>query len=158
METTREKLRQLARKSWSGAIGEQRAAELDKFLDKMLAEYSKVLALPEAQILEAIEGARNYSAVNYYQEAHFPSLDGVLLLDSVEEFKQRYPAGKYRCPSCAGISTNPYECNSGIATKGKVCDWKSYGLFGTLGKGVRVALRKDFLKRPFVDEIFAPVE
>lgn len=52
---------------------------------------------------------------------------------------------KFRCPSCGGISTNPYCCNSGLevskATKkkpAKVCDWKVGGLFGDLGKGIYV--------------------
>lgn len=158
MEATREKLRQAARDSWSGATGEERAAKLDDFLDQLLPSYSRVLNLPEAEILAAMESARNYSAINYYQSANFPSLDGVVLIDSVDEFKTRYPSGRYRCPACDGVSTDPYVCNSGAMVQGKPCDWKSYGLFGTMGKGLRVALRNGFLQRPKVDEIFAPIE
>lgn len=157
MNQIREKLLNEARKSWSGVTGENRATSLGNFLDKLLPSYSKVLGLSEEEILIAIEGARTYSAINYYQEANFPNLDGVLVLEGIEDFKRRYPTGKYRCPSCNGESTNPYECNSGITKGNKVCDWKSYGLFGTLGKGLRVVLKKDFLKHPKVEEIFEPI-
>ena len=34
---------------------------------------------------------------------------------------------EFICPHCKGISTNPYECNSGVEVNGKKCDWKSYG-------------------------------
>lgn len=158
MNELREKLLNEARNSWRGSIGETRALALGTFLDTMLSSYSKVLGLTGEEILMAIEGSRTYSAINYYQEANFPNLDGVLVLDGIEDFKKRYPTGKYRCPSCNGESTNPYECNSGIKVGEKICDWKSYGLFGTLGKGLRVVLKNEFLKHPKVEEIFEPIE
>lgn len=153
-----EELCQEARKAGSGETGERRAAQLRAFLANKLAEYSQVLGETEANLLEAIEKHRTYSAVNYYQEANFPSLQGVTLIDDVADFKRRFPSGKYTCPMCAGESTDPYNCNSGKIVDSKPCNWKAYGLFGTMGKGLRIALRNRFLEHPKVDEIFAPVE
>lgn len=158
MDATRAQLREQARASWPGQTGEQRAKELDRFLDQLLASYSQVLEQSQADILQALEDARTYSVVNYYQAANFPSLHGVALFDTVEQFKARYPLLKYRCPACEGVSSDAFECDSGVIRNGKKCDWKAYGLFRTMGKGMRVAFVKDFLKRPIVYEIFMPVE
>lgn len=153
-----EELKAAARKTWHGDEGEKRAAELEKFLISMLAEYSEVLGLPQAEILDAIEKVRDYSVVNFYQRSNFPILKEVSLYRNLADFRQHYPSGRYTCPACSGVSTNPYECDSGIEANGKKCDWKAYGLFGTMGKGLRVAFTEDFLRRPRVDEIFMPVE
>jgi hypothetical protein len=37
--------------------------------------------------------------------------------------------------------------------KGKTCDWKAYGLFGTLGKGISVFVKKEIR----IETIFMPV-
>ncbi|MDO8728535.1 MAG: hypothetical protein Q7K26_01440 [bacterium] len=158
LQLTLNKLADQARNSWPGAVGEGRANDLLMFITKTLCEYSRILGQSEPDILMAIEAKRDYSASNYYQEANFPSLESVVLFDDIEAFKKRYPSGKYRCPSCSGESTNPYECNAVSSTKKDPCNWKSYGLFGTLGKGLRVALKNEFLSRPKIDEIFSPIE
>ncbi|UDM18871.1 hypothetical protein [Vogesella sp. XCS3] len=159
MEQMIEQLKQQARDSWPGATGEERAAKIEDFLLKMLAEYSAVLNVPKADLLTAFEKNRTCTAINYYQEANFPSLDGVNVLENLAEFQKRYPSREYRCPSCGGKSNNPYECDSGLnRTNGEACNWKSYGLFGTMGKGMRLTFREGFVDRPKVDEIFMPIE
>ena len=140
MEQIIEKLKQQARESWNGELGEQRAARLEEYLRTKLDEYSKATGLLQEEILKSWETHRNYSAINYYQESNQPSIKSgkVKVFDTVENMISAIGEKKFRCHSCGGISTNPYECNSGIKTKGKVCDWKVYGLFKDLGKGVFV--------------------
>lgn len=156
MEKTIETLKEKARQSWSGETGEQRARDLEKYLRNKLEEYSTALSMPKEEILEAWEKDRTYSAINYYQEAHQPSIntDKVKVFESVEEMMQAIGEKKFRCPACDGISTNPYVCDSGIEREGvKICDWKVYGLFGDLGKGVHVYI-KDQMKG---ETIFMPI-
>lgn len=156
MEQTIEKLKEHARNSWSGETGEQRARDLETYLRNKLDEYSNSLNIPQEEILKSWEEDRTYSAINYYQEANQPSIkaDKVKVFESVEEMLQEIGEKKFRCPSCNGISTNPYSCNSGEEmSKGKTCDWKVYGLFGDLGKGTFIYI-KDKLKG---ETIFTPV-
>lgn len=162
MEQTIQKLKDLARESWSGATGEERAVRLEEFVRDMLASYSLKLDISQPDLLSAFEKRRSYSAINYYQLANFPDLSQVTLLKNTDELKQRYPSGRFICPFCGGESTDPYECNTGLKVgkgkQGQVCDWKAYGLFGTAGKGLRVAVLEGFLDNPNVHEIFMPVE
>lgn len=156
VEKTIEILKGKARDSWSGETGEKRAEDLEKYLRAKLEEYSNALDIPQEEILNAWEQDRTYSAINYYQEANQPSIksDKVKVFETVEEMLQEIGEKKFRCPSCNGISTNPYSCNSGEEmAKGKTCDWKVYGLFGDLGKGVFVYI-KDKLKG---ETIFLPI-
>lgn len=162
MEETIENLKGEARRSWHGAVGESRAVDLEKFLRDMLANYSGVLGIPQADLLAAFEKRRSYSAINYYQLANFPSLGDVTLLKDLAEFKQRYPSGRYICPLCGGESTDAYECNTGRnvghGDEEQICNWKAHGLFGTAGKGMRIVLLDGFLGNPKVHEIFMPLE
>lgn len=59
---------------------------------------------------------------------------------------------KFICPWYKGITTNPYECNSGIKKDNKACDWKVYGLFDL---GHVTVFVKDKLR---FDKIFTPVD
>ena len=159
MEEIIEKLKNEARASWDGSVGEDRATALEKFVRGMLYDYSEALGLSQEEILKSIEGSRTWSAINFYQEARFPKLSNVKLFDSRDALLAATPSRKFRCPRCEGVSTSPYDCNSGKDMElGKVCDWKSYGLFGTLGKGVFVAIKGDFLKYPRIEEIFTPID
>lgn len=151
-----EKLKNEARRSWNGEIGEQRAKELENYLINKLDEYSKALDVPQEEILTKWENKRSYSAINYYQEANQPSIksDKVKLFDTVEELRQSVGKQKFRCPSCEGITTNPYECNSGeLAHEGGICNWKVYGLFGHLGKGIHVFCKDEMQG----EDIFMPL-
>lgn len=158
MEQIIDKLKDEARRSWHGAEGERRAERLESFLRPMLAEYAAALGLAEPDVLAAIEGRRTYSAINYYQRANFPELSGVRIFANRAEALAAMPSRQFRCPACAGVSTDPYECDSGKKLKGKACDWKSYGLFRTVGKGFRFTIREGFLEQPRVEEIFMPLE
>ncbi len=155
-----ERLKKEARESWGGKTGEERAIVLEGFLRKVLKSYSKFLELSQEDILIAIEKRRDYSAINFYQEAHFPTIDNSIeIFEKQGDFKKKYPSGKYICPMCKGESTSFSECNSGKEMeKGKICDWKSYGLFRTCGDGYRCICKEGFLENPVVYDIFKPVE
>lgn len=155
---TLEAIKQKGRDSWPGEEGDRRAASIEKVLARVLPEYAKALDLSQDDILAALERRRDYSAINYYQDARLPPIAGVPVYETTEAFTATIPSRKFRCPACDGISTNPNACNSGAETKDGVCDWKSYGLFGTLGKGYRVVVKATFLEHPVVHEIFMPVE
>ena len=110
-------------------------------------------------ILISIEGRRDYNARNYYQRAKFPLIEDIDVYDTMQDFKNKFPSGKFICPACEHISTDPETCNSGKEiSKGKICDWKSWGLFGTAGKGYKFIIKNDFLNRPIVWDIFKPKE
>lgn len=141
-----------------GTAGERMERKKMAFIRGMLVEYSKALGLPEADILVAIEGKRDYSAANYYQESNFPSLDGVRIFETRAELQAAIPSRKFRCPSCGDISTDSYKCNASAKEKGKKCDCKAYGLFRTAGKGFRFTIKEGFLDHPQVYEIFMPVD
>jgi len=161
MTTTVEIIQKIAasiHKNNSVRLAEQRIGEVQALLDRVLPEYSAVLGLTPDEVLAAIEAKRNVTAPNYYQDANFPRLDDVTVLESLEAFAAAYPSGKYVCPACGGHSTNYSACNTGIERDGKVCNWKAYGLFGTMGKGMRVIVKPTFLEHPRVHEIFIPVE
>lgn len=118
--------------------------------------YSDKLGISINDILNAWVDGCNYSFMNYFQDANQPEIKGdkVKVFDTVEQMLQEIGESKFRCPSCNGISTNPYSCNSGEEmAKGKTCDWKVYGLFGDLGKGVYVYV-KDQLKG---ESMFMPI-
>ena len=79
--------------------------------------------------------------MNYDQECRQPRIEGerVRVFDTVEDMMASIGKSGFRCPCCSGISSSPYECDTGIVrSDGTVCDWKVYGLFGGLGKDVFV--------------------
>lgn len=156
MEKIIEKLKEEARNSWGGEIGEQRAVELESYLRDKLHEYSEALQIPKKELLEAWEKNRNYSAINYYQEAVQPSLKGedVYVFNTVDHAIKAFERKAFRCPSCEGISTNPYRCDSGIKNeKGIPCNWTVDGLFGDLGKGVYIFIKEEMRG----ERIFKPI-
>jgi hypothetical protein len=124
------------------------------------AHYAHTLGYTQEEVLNALETQRSYSAPNYYQAAKFPRLSkNVQIFNTIEELQLRFKYANFRCPSCNGLSTDPYECNSGLAAKTKSgkCDWKVYGLFGCLGRGKSFIIKDVFLKKPIIDTIFQPV-
>lgn len=105
--------------------------------------YSEKLGIPWETILDSWEADRDYWYMNYYQDCKQPRIeeDGnrVRVFDTVDDLLSSVGKSGFRCPCCGGVSTSPYECNSGVVrSDGTVCDWKVYGLFGDLGKGVFV--------------------
>ncbi|HAS5778580.1 TPA: hypothetical protein I7E95_002538 [Vibrio cholerae] len=152
METL-EKIKQMCRESWSGEIGEKRAESTAAFILGFLPNYAEKLGVSQEQVLDAIEAKRTYSAVNYYQAANFPSLEGVRVFATKQEFLELAPSKQFRCPSCGGVSSDPYQCNAS-----QKCGWNASGFFGTLDKGVRILVKDSFLEYPRVHEIFMPLE
>jgi hypothetical protein len=117
--------------------------------------YAEAAGLAAHDILNAWEERRDYWYMNYYQDAKQPKIEGgkVRVFDTNESAIASIGNAGFRCPSCSGVSKNPYTCDTGISKDGKVCDWKSYGLFGTLGKGA-TAFVKETMQ---VSEFFMPV-
>lgn len=123
---------------------------------KRAEHYAEKTGLHTDEILNAWEEDRNYWYQNYYQESNQPKIEGdsVRIFDSVEDLLKEIGEKKFRCPSCEGISTNPYSCNSGMEmAKGKTCNWNVSGLFGDLGQGTYVYV-KDKLRG---ENIFTPL-
>ena len=125
------------------------------------------------EILEAFAKKRSYSVINYYQKGNFPSLGGqnVKIFETKDDFLKAFPSKKFICPCCDGISTDPNTCNSGdlmtqekrskkgkITQKSEICNWKSYGLFGTLGEGYGFIIKDKFIEDPIIYDIFQPIE
>lgn len=139
--------------------GSRRKPEIDRFMRFVVGisqHYAKKLNISQQEVLYLWEKNRTYWALNYYQQANFPKITAkdVYFFNSSNDFHKRFPSRQYICPACNSISTNMMICNSGKEIDGKVCDWKSFGLFGCLGKGITVIL-KDNLK-PI--QIFKPIE
>lgn len=110
--------------------------------------YGEKTGLDWEDILDSWEEDRSYWYMNYYQDCNQPEIKGdkVKVFETVKDMINSIGEKRFRCPSCGGISTDPYKCNGG-------CDWKVYGLFGDLGKGVFVYC-KDKLKG---ETIFMPL-
>jgi len=161
MPTTVEIIQTIAasiHKNNSVRLAEQRIGEVQALLDRVLPEYSAALGITQDEVLAAIEAKRDVTAPNYYQDANFPKLDGVRVFDTPAALNAAIPSGKFICPSCGGHSTDAFKCNAGTIRDGKPCDWKAYGLFGTMGKGLRLIVKSDFLAMPRVHEIFMPLD
>lgn len=122
--------------------------------------YASKTGLTAEEILDSWEAKRDYWYMNYYQEARQPEIkgDAVRIFDTVEELRNYIGSDGFRCPMCKGVSTSPTECNSGVELdlidgKHGPCNWKVYGLFGHLGRGVFV-----FVKEKVAGQnIFKPV-
>lgn len=126
-----------------------------KWVTDRANHYAEKLDLDSTNILDAWESRRNYWYMNFYQESNQPTIvgDRVRVFETVNEMLEKIGEKRFRCPACGGISASPYTCNSEIVEKGKTCDWKVYGLFGDLGKGVFVYC-KDKLEG---ETIFMPI-
>lgn len=112
--------------------------------------YAEKLSLDPAALLDQWESKRRYWYMNYYQDANQPRIDAanVRVFETTIELKCSFEEQGFRCPACEGVSKSPYKCNSGIHRenlKGEIapCDWKVYGLFADLGKGVYVFVKQE---------------
>ncbi len=140
-----------ARESWGGQIGEERAQAVQALIAEFLPNWSTVLGIPQLEVIQAIEKSRRVNVINHYQLSNFPLLENVTVYESKAHFVKVVGRDGFRCPSCNLMSTDPYIC-----TQVK-CDWIASGLFGCLGKGHRAVVKDEFLKHPYVSEIFMPV-
>jgi hypothetical protein len=107
--------------------------------------YSEKTGIPANQILDSWEKERNYWYMNYYQECNQPEIkvDAVRIFETADDLQDAIEDADFRCPACNGVSKSPYECDSGLFMPGtkQVCNWKSWGLLGTLGKGIFVFVK-----------------
>lgn len=124
--------------------------------------YAQKTGIPACDILNAWEERRSYWYMNWYQESNQPEIKGdkVRVFDTKEALRDAIGESGFRCPACGGISTDPYTCNTGIEVEpakkkkpAKICDWKSWGLFGTMGKGAYVFVKSELRGQ----EIFMPI-
>ena len=100
--------------------------------------YADKTGISAVDILDAWENGRDYWYMNYYQDANQPKIEGerVRVFDTVDAMLASMGKRGFRCPSCGGASSSPYECS--VAP----CDWKVYGLFRDCGKGVYVFVKE----------------
>jgi len=147
-----------ARKGWTGMEGERRALAVMELIDKKVPAYAEAFGIDKEEMLALWEKQRSVSVPNYYQQGNIPDLGSVRLFDTRDAFRAAVPSGKFRCPACNGESTDPQECNSGVKTDGETCNWKSYGFFGTMGKGVSILIKEWKEDRTIPLEIFMPVD
>ena len=139
-----------AMKKYSDTVCKMNTKCTHKYCDKFkwvidrAKQYADKTGLNWEDILNKWEEDRDYWYMNYYQECNQPSMTGstVKIFDSLEDLRKSIGNRGFRCPCCGGVSTSPYECNSGIKrSDGTICNWKSYGLFKTLGKGASVFVK-----------------
>lgn len=143
---------------WPGPTGRQRVVDKVTFICKRIPQYAKMMGTTEIEALEYFAKSRTCNYTNYFQDAYIPDLSDVHVFETIKDFLAKFPSKQFRCPRCEGISTHPHACNSGVVIDKKeneVCNWKSYGLFGTLGKGIDVLIKSQSLKPT---HIFKPVE
>ena len=130
-----------------------------QFAVERAQHYEDKTGVPAGELLTAWENERNYWYVNFYQDCNQPLINAnsVRVFDTPADLLAAIGTQGFRCPRCRGVSRSPYECNSGVklSTNGEEieCDWKAYGLFRTLGKGVYVFV-KSALRG---EQIFMPV-
>jgi hypothetical protein len=145
----------------SGWKIEERMKKLSFAVDRA-KHYEEKTGIPAGEILTAWESRRDYWYMNYYQDAGQPKIDAdsVRVFETKEELLVSLGKAGFRCPHCNGVTQNPYACDSGVmlplADSGEVpkpCNWKVYGLFRSLGKGVHVFVKSE-LKG---EEIFMPI-
>lgn len=167
MKTVKELLSQIKKdymclnrkyKNWTNNYKD--ATHKVRFVNGVTLHYAHKLGMSQREILNAFEEARKYWSANYYQQGQQPRIGkNVIIYETKSHFLKEIVSNKFRCPHCKGISTDPETCNSGeVMSPGKRCDWKAYGLFGTLGKGLRFIIKEEFFKSPKVHNIFMPVE
>ena len=118
--------------------------------------YAEKIGLDPINILNAWESQRSYWYMNFYQDSKQPEIKegNVRVFDTINDLSLSMGDQGFRCPACKGIASSPYECDSGLEmSKGRICDWKTYGFLGTLGKGVSVFVKEKIA----VQTIFMPI-
>lgn len=145
----------------SGWSEKDRLEKLE-FAVERAKHYEEKTGIPAGEMLTAWENARRYWYMNYYQNSNQPLIEGdtVRVFDTTEQMLESIGKDGFRCPNCNGVTTDPYECKSGLKVpllnsgeKLETCNWKVYGLFRSLGKGVYVFVKSE-LKG---EHIFMPI-
>lgn len=98
---------------------------------KRVLQYADRTGLKPHSILNTWERYRDYWYMNYYQEEYFPDVKSkdIYFFKTMEETREKLGI-EFICPNCSETVNSPCECPH--------CGWKSYGLFGTGGKGMYV--------------------
>ena len=144
-ETCITKMRQYGE---SGSLCEHKCEYCAKFkwaVDRA-KHYAEKTGIPYLEILKSWEQKRTYWYLNYYQDCKQPEIKNgsVRMFETVEDLRNSLEGKGFICPKCGAETDSPYECS---------CNWKSYGLFGTLGKGVTVFVKENMA----MAEIFMPI-
>lgn len=145
---------------WPGKTGEDRVREKMALIALRVPQYAAVMGKTHLEFLTVYAAARQCNYTNWFNESRLPDLSEVMIFENTQEFIKRFPSGKSICPACGGESTDFQECNTGkvVDKKGNVCDWKAYGLFRTMGKGIQVILKDKIEGFPSPVTLFKPIE
>lgn len=141
--------------------GDNRAMPHFAWIIARVHHYAEKTGVGAGELLTKWELKRSYWYMNFYKDCNQPKLDdSVRVFQTLDELMVSLEGEGFRCPFCKGESSNPYQCNSGAKVKlmngGKepqTCNWKSYGLFGTIGKGVSVFVVSELT----VEHFFMPL-
>lgn len=132
----------------TGFLCEHKCEYCNKFMWAVdrAKHYAEKTGVPYLDILNGWERDRDYWYMNYYQDCKQPEIkgDNVRIFDTLEDCRNSLQGKGFRCPSCGAETSNPCHCT---------CGWKSYGLFGCLGKGITVFVKKNM----GMAEIFMPI-
>ena len=120
--------------------------------------YADKTGLTVTQLINAWEIQRTYWYMNFYQDSNQPELTGdrIRVFDTLKEAVGSFGTKGFRCPACDGVSSDAYACDSGLPLEmndGNPCNWKVYGLFGDLGKGITIFVNEHVRG----DNIFMPI-
>ena len=108
--------------------------------------YAEKTGIPYLEVLKSWEQKRDYWYLNYYQDCNQPEIKNgrVRIFDTMKDYRNSLCDKGFICPKCGAETDSPYEC---------ACDWKAYGLLGTLGKGITVFVKENMA----MAEIFMPI-
>ena len=141
----------------------ERIERVVSFISQRIPQYTKLMNIPDLEILEIIAKSRRVNYTNWFQDAYIPDLDAekTMVFEKEEDFYKKFPSGKSTCPNCGGISTDYYDCNSGLKIgKGKkapVCNWKAYGFLRS-GKELSIIVKSRLKESITPQLIFPPIE
>jgi hypothetical protein len=130
-----------------GGWDKERIPAVFNFVTERGQHYADKLGVSFEDVVAAWEENRDYAAVNYYQNANFPKIDGdTLLVNDADELKKICDGKGFVCGACLKHISSPYECEK--------CGWKTYGLLGP-GKDalyvvLKPAMRGEWIFRPVV--------
>jgi len=141
-----------------GSVGSERILNVVNFISDRIPEYAILLNTSLSEALDIVAKARRVNYANWFQDGNIPTLKDVSIFETKAHFQSTFSSGNSICPACSGISTNYRVCNSGVIIKKKICDWKAFGLFGTLNKGVKILIKENAVNFPSPVSIFKPIE
>lgn len=108
-----------------------------KWIIGRVQHYAHKTGLDPVFLLDKWEEDRSYWYQNYYQDCNQPKIIGknVLVYETSKDAYIDFMEQGFVCPACGKVTKNPQTCSH--------CDWKAYGLFGTLGKGTFLFIKAE---------------